>query len=64
MKLWLSVRGYSEYLIKSEMEKVKFASKNRNTKRGKSLKAAPFVMTYHPKLKLMRKVILKYLDLL
>ena len=64
MKSWLSVRGYSEYLIKSEMEKVKFASKNRNTKRGKSLKAAPFVMTYHPKLMSMKKVILKYLDLL
>ena len=46
------------------MKKVKFASKNRNTKRGKSLKAVPFVMTYHPKLKSMKKLILKYLDLL
>ena len=46
------------------MKKVKFASKNRNTKRGKSLKAVPFVMTYHPKLKSMIKVIQKYLDLL
>ena len=45
------------------MKEVKFTSKNRNTKRGKSLKAVPFVMTYHPKLKLMNKVILKYLDL-
>ena len=46
------------------MKKVNFASKNRNTKRGKSLKAVPFVMTYHPKRKSMKKVILKYLDLL
>ena len=46
------------------MKKVKFTSKNRNTKRGKSMKAVPFVMTYHPKLKSMNKVILKYLDLL
>ena len=46
------------------MEKVKLASKNRNTKRGKSFKAVPFVMTYHPQLKSMKKVILKYLDLL
>ena len=39
--------------------------KKRNTKtRGKSLKAVPFVMTYHRKLKSMNKVILKYLDLL
>ena len=44
------------------MKKVKFASKNKNTKRGKSLKAVPFVMTYHPKLKSMKKVIHKYLD--
>ena len=41
-----------------------FASKNRNNKRGKSLKAVPFVMTYHPKLKSMKKVFHKYLDLL
>ena len=46
------------------MKKVKFASKNRNTKRGKSLKAVPFVMTYRPKLKSMKKVILKDLDVL
>ena len=64
MKSWFSVRGHPEYLIKSEVKKVKFVSKNRNTKRGKSLKAVPFVMTYHPKLKSMKKLILKYLDLL
>ena len=39
-------------------------SKNRNTNRGKSLKAIPVVMAYHPKHKSMNKVILKYLDLL
>ena len=58
IKSWFSVRGYPEYLIESEMKKVKFASKNRNTKRGKSLKAVPFVMTYHPKLKSMKKLFL------
>ena len=46
------------------MKKVKFISKNKNTMRDKSLKAVPFVMTYHLKLKSMNKVILKYLDLL
>ena len=60
MKSWFSVRGYPEYLVESEMKKVKFASKNRNTKRGKSLKAVPFVMTYHPKRKSIKKAILKY----
>ena len=39
-------------------------SKNRNSKRDKSLKAVPFVMIYHPKLKSVNKVVLKYLDLL
>ena len=58
MKSWFSVRGHPEYLIKSEVKKVKFVSKNRNTKRGKSLKAVPFVMTYHPKLKSMKKLFL------
>ena len=37
--------------------------KIRNTKRGKSLKVVPSVITYHPKLKSMNKVVLKYLDL-
>ena len=46
------------------MKEVKFTSKNRNTKRGRSLKAVPFVINYHLKLKLMNKVILKYLGLL
>ena len=49
-------------VIEAEMEKVKFTSKNRNTKRDKSLKAVPFVMSYHPKFKSI-KFILKYLDL-
>ena len=51
-------------LIKAEMKKVKFTSKNRNTKRGKSFQTVPFVMIYHPKLKSINKVILKYLYLL
>ena len=64
MKSWFFVKGYPKDLLESEMKKVKFTSKNRNTKRGKSLKAVPFVMTYHPKRKSMKKVVLKYLDLL
>ena len=58
------VRRYPKDLIEAEMKKVKFMSKNRNSKRGKSLKAVPFVMIYHPKLKSVNKVVLKYLDLL
>ena len=58
------VRRYPKDLIEAEMKKVKFMSKNSNSKRGKSLKAVPFVMIYHPKLKSVNKVVLKYLDLL
>ena len=35
----------------------------REREREKSLKAVQFVMTYHPKLKSINKIILKYLDL-
>ena len=38
-------------------------NKNAKREREKSLKAVHFVMTYHPKLKSMNKIILKYLDL-
>ena len=39
MKSWFLVKGYPDDFIKSEMKKVNFTSKSRNTKRGKSLKA-------------------------
>ena len=45
MKSWFSFREYPEYFVESEMKKVKFVSKYKNTKRGKSLKAVSFVMT-------------------
>ena len=64
MKSWLFVRSYPNDLIEAEMKKIKFTSKNRNTKRTKSLKVVPFVITYHLKLKSMNKVIFQYLDLL
>ena len=64
MKSWLLVRGYLKDLIETDMKNLKFASQNRNAKRGKSLKAVPQVMTYHLKVKSMNKFILKYLDLL
>ena len=64
MKSWFLVGGYPQDLIEVEMEKVKFTSKNRNTKRDKSLKAVPFAMTYPPRLKSLKIVIFRYLDLL
>ena len=64
MKSWFLVGGYPQDLIEAEMEKVKFTSKNRNTERDKSLEAVPSVTTYHSRLKSLKIVIFKYLDLL
>ena len=56
--------GILRILLNLRSKKGKFSSKNRNNKRSNSFKVVPFVMTYHPKLKSMKKFILKYLDLL
>ena len=53
MKSWFLVGGYPKVRIEAEMKKVKSTSKNKNTKRDKSLKVVPFVMTYYPKLRSM-----------
>ena len=53
MKSWFLVGGYPKVLIEAEMKKVKSTSKYKNTKRDKSLKVVPFVMTYYPKLRSM-----------
>ena len=62
MNSWYFFREYPNHLIEADMKKVKQTPKNRNTKRGKSLKPVPFVLTYHLKVKLMSKVVPKYLD--
>ena len=64
MKSWFLVRGYPKYLIEAEMKKVTLTSEYRNTKRGRLLKVVPFVMADHPISTSIKKVILKYLDLL
>ena len=64
MKSWFLVRGYPKYLIEAEMKKVTLTSEYRKTKRGRLLKVVPFVMADHPISTSIKKVILKYLDLL
>ena len=54
----------SHHLLNLIRKKLSFCQKTRDTKSCKSLKAVPFVMTYHPKLYSMDKIILEYLDLL
>ena len=54
MKSWFSERRYPSSLVESETKKVKFTPNINNRKRGKSIKAVTFVLTYHPKLKSLR----------
>ena len=51
MKSSFLVGGCPKDLTEIEMKKAKFTSQEMNTKRDKSLKMDPFVMTYHPNLK-------------
>ena len=46
MKSWFLVREYAKDLIEDEMKKSQVYVKNRNTMRGKSLKAVTLVMDY------------------
>ena len=50
MKEWFIKRGYPESVIEKEMEKVCFSKKDQKSKKVE--KGVPFVVTYHPLLKL------------
>ena len=63
MKSWFLKRGYSEGVIDKEMEKVKFNHSHFIGKHN-SKKGIPLVVTYHPLLKSLSKIISKNLHLL
>ena len=49
MKSWFLDKAYSKHMINLEMEKVRFSQSNNNINElGTEI---PFIMTYHPKLK-------------
>ena len=48
-------RSYPEHLIDTEMEKVKFKPREKTDKC--KLKGVPFVVTYHPPLNCLHKII-------
>ena len=64
VKSWFSGIGYPSDLVESETKKVKVTHNINNRNRGKSIKGAPFVLTYHPKLKSLNKILTKKLYLL
>ena len=55
MKSWFLKRGYPEKLIENEMRKVKFGKEG--IKKAKGVKGIPFVVTYHPQLKNLGRII-------
>ena len=63
MKSWFLKRGYPERLIDKEMKKVKFNHSHFIGKHN-SKKGIPLVVTYHPLLKSLSKIISKNLHLL
>ena len=55
MRSWFYKRGYPKGLVEKEMRKVKFSGYTRRNKREK--KGVPFVITYHPSLKNIGRII-------
>ena len=56
MESWFLKREYSKQVIECEMEKVNIR-KNKKKSRINKKEGVPFVVTYHPKLKSLRKII-------
>ena len=55
MKSWFLKRSYPEHLIDAEIKKVKLKSREKTEK--SKLKGVPFVVTYHPSLNCLQKII-------
>ena len=55
MRSWFYKRGYPKGLVEKEMGKVKFSGYTRRNKREK--KGIPLVITYHPSLKNIGRII-------
>ena len=55
MKSWFLKREYPEKLIENEMRKVRFCKEG--IKKAKGVKGIPFVVTYHPQLKNLGRII-------
>ena len=62
MKSWFLKRGYPENMIDEEMKKVKSSGKGTNNSKGS--KWVPFVVTYHPSLNCLSRIIKDNLNIL
>ena len=63
IKSWFLKRGYPEKNINTEMSKVKFNVDNKRSN-NRQKKAVSFVVTFHPKVKVLQNIINKHLYLL
>ena len=61
MKSWLLKRGYPENMIDDKMKKVTFSEKS--SKKSKGSKGVPFVVTYHPSLNYLSRIIKENLNI-
>ena len=55
MKSWFPKRAYPEDMIDKETKKVKFSEKN--SRKSKGSKVVPFVVTYHPSLNCLSRIL-------
>ena len=62
MKLWFFKREYPEQIIDCKLKKVNFRENKKSERNNK--KRVPFVVTYHPMLEGLRKIIKDNLYLL
>ena len=60
MKSWFSKRGYLEFIIKTETDKVKFKRQEIQRREG-VIKGVPLVITYHLLLKFVGKILQNHL---
>ena len=60
---WFFKRGYPEKVINTEMSKVKFNVDNKRSN-NRQKEGVPFVITFHPKLRVLQNIINKHLYLL
>ena len=63
LRSWFLKRGYPEKIINTEVSKVKFNVDNKRSN-NRQKKGIPFVVTFHPKLKVLQNIINKFLYLL
>ena len=63
MKTWFLRRGYPKKLVESEIKKVKFSHISNNKSQKRTLKRTPLIVTYHPLLNSLGKVLSKNLNI-